>query len=106
MENRVPALSQHANVYDTALVLVERKGFRVWQDQSRRTFWAEKDGWDFLADDPLGLLGLVTIWEHLAPSEYSEYWWRLRRERSYSKLPTTKPTYAPVYRAKSSQTEA
>jgi hypothetical protein len=74
----MPALGAYTNVLNTALVILQRKGFRVWSDEKEENWYAEKDGWDFMADDPIQLLGLVAIFEHQRPTEFSEYWWQLQ----------------------------
>lgn len=72
----MPTLSQYTNVHDTAVALLQRKGYQVWRDDGARLYCAERDGWDFAADDPVGLLGVVTIFEARRPTTYAEYWWR------------------------------
>jgi hypothetical protein len=94
----MPTLSQYTNVYNTAVALLRKKGFQVWRDEGQR-YWAERDGWDFLADDPVGLLGLVAIFEARCPPEWTEYWWR-DAEASYAhrNLPAAPARpYEPVY---------
>ncbi len=63
-------------------------------------FCAEKDGWDFMADTPCGLLGVVGIFEWKKPTSYKEYWWRERGDDIYGILPKTPPDYTPVYMKK------
>jgi hypothetical protein len=43
----VPALSAHSNVENTALVLLERKGYQYWYEHEAGLYFVEKDGWDF-----------------------------------------------------------
>ncbi|MCB9593940.1 MAG: hypothetical protein H6719_14500 [Sandaracinaceae bacterium] len=96
----MPALSEYANVYDTALVALEDKEFQVWFDPGPSLYCAEKDGWDFAAENPVSLLGLVAIWEQVGPSAYEEYWWRAgppSGEPRYRTLPSAPPTgYTPI----------
>jgi hypothetical protein len=47
-------LSAYLNVYNTALVVLERKGSSLYYDKSHDWWFAEKDGWEFLADNPDG----------------------------------------------------
>ena len=70
-------LSAHLNVYNTALVVLERKGWALRYDKLREWWFATKDGWEFLAEDPMQLLGLVAIYESHAPLAKSEYWWKI-----------------------------
>lgn len=95
----MPALSEYANVYNTALLILEEKGFRCWVDDVTETFRCERDGWDFMAESPVGLLGLVAIFEAVSPSEYSEYWWRKDSRIIYGALPHEPPEFVPVFTA-------
>ena len=88
----MPALSYYRNVYGTAVAILEEKGFQIWR--SGDDYCCEKDGWDFWAEDPVQLLGLVSIFESVGPTEYREYWWRMSHERELS---TTKPEFVSVY---------
>ena len=92
----MPALSEYANVFDTAVAVLERKGYQVWVSPRTDLVWAQRDGWDFAAETPIALLGLVAIYEHTRPAGYTEYWWRTEPERRYADLPTTPPDYHPV----------
>jgi hypothetical protein len=94
----MPALSEYSNVYDTAVTLLQRKGFQVWCDRAAKLYYAERDGWDFASDTPVGLLGLVSIFEAANPTTYREYWWRLDQSAAAGTLPDepTRP-YEPVH---------
>lgn len=87
----MPALSYYTNVHDTAVALLERKGFQIWFEPETDVYFAERDGWDFVADDPVALLGLVAIYEAAGPSEHEEYWWRDRGAAGVTKRLPTKP---------------
>ena len=89
----MPTLSEYTNVYKTALTVIRKKGFRTWYDDKTDLFCAEKDGWDFCAYSPCGLLGVISIYEHVNPSEYKEYWWRLN---DGEELSHSKPEYVSV----------
>ena len=84
----MPALSQYANVNSTALAVLEEKGYQVWYEKETELYYAEKDGWDFAADDPCGLLGVVAIYEFKRPRQYSEYWWRHGSAADTKSVPT------------------
>lgn len=92
----MPALSYYANVHNTALVILERKGYRVWTEGE--TYRAEKDGWDFLADDPVQLLGVVSIYEFHRPTSFREYWWKIDEPWLRDSLPTAAPEFTPVWK--------
>jgi hypothetical protein len=93
----VPALGEYPNVWDSALAVLEEKGWQVWRNPTADLYCAERDGWDFTADTPISLLGLVALYEHRRPDSYSEYWWRARPRRAGTDLPTSPPDYTPVW---------
>ena len=94
----MPALSAYSNVSNTCLVILEQKGFRCWTDQDGDCFLAEKNGWDFQADDPIQLLGLITIYERVDPADFKEYWWRIREPWLLEDLPKESPDFTPVWK--------
>lgn len=96
----MPSLSAYRNVFGAAHEALRRKGFQVWKDGE--LFWCEKDGWDFCADDPMQLLGLVSLFELVAPEQYEEYWWRLAYEHE---IPTAPQPYESVIFRKRSPSE-
>jgi hypothetical protein len=93
----MPALSEYSNVYDVAIGVLEKKGFQVWFDRGRDMFFCEKNGWDFSSESPCGLLGLVAIYEQVAPEGYSEYWWTMPTQTTHRSLPSSPTTYKPVW---------
>ena len=72
----MPTLSEYSNVHSTALFHLQTRGFQLWYDTDEELYFAERDGWDFAADSPTGLLGLVYIFELTSPQTYQEYWWQ------------------------------
>lgn len=95
----MPTLAEYSNVYETALEVLREKGFQLWYDKPTDTYWAEKDGWDFQADSPCSLLGLVAIYEHRRPIAHAEYWWRAESDQLYRNLPETPRPYVARWRA-------
>jgi hypothetical protein len=95
----MPALSQYSNVDDTAVALLKRKGYQVWRNDEHQLYYAERDGWDFAANDPVGLLGIIAIFETVSPTEFREYWWRDDSAAGLTyRLPTSpERQYRPVY---------
>lgn len=85
----MPALSQYTNVNGTATAVLRSKGFQVWWDESLNLYFAERDGWDFAADDPIALLGLVAIFEDRRPTGYREYWWRSNGDAEAADVPSS-----------------
>jgi len=59
---------------------------------------AEKAGWDFTADDPVQLLGLISIYETQQPAEYREYWWKIDKPCLVDDIPNEPPDYTPVWK--------
>ena len=96
----MPALGYYTNVHNTALVILQLKGYRVWRDRDTDHLCAEKEGWDFMADDPVQLLGLVAIHEVQQPASFREYWWKIDKPWLLDAVPETPPDYTPVWERK------
>jgi hypothetical protein len=47
---------------------------------------AENDGFYFCADNPIELLGLVAVQDHVRPREDVPYWWQMKRPDLYEEL--------------------
>jgi hypothetical protein len=91
------ALSEYTNVYNTALLVLRKKGYQLWFDQLTQDYCAEQNGWGFRSPSPCGLLGLVAIFEFKQPESYAEYWWRESGEELYERLPNAPPRpYEPI----------
>ena len=60
-------LTEFHVVSNVALLILRERGYRVWWGASERPaaddWWAEKAGREFIATNPLALLGLVVLWE-------------------------------------------
>jgi len=61
-------LSAEINTYNSALQIIKSKGYKIFlypseSDEFFGTYWAIKENRDFIAEDPLRLLGIITIWE-------------------------------------------
>jgi hypothetical protein len=92
----MPALGEYVNVYNSALQVLESKGFRVWIDKQADMFCAERNGWDLMAENPISLLGLVALLEHRSPDIYKEYWWKSEGSLDYRALPEEPPNYISI----------
>lgn len=88
-------LVSHANVYNTCLRILSNRGFamRVEGELDDDGCWptdahwiAEKDGFHFLADNPIELFGLVALQDHFQPAEDIPYWWRQDGDDVYEEL--------------------
>jgi hypothetical protein len=93
----MPALSYYTNVHNTALVVLNRKGYRIWTEEGGRVICAERQGWDFRARDPVQLLGLISIFEYHQPEAYKESWWKIDEPWLYESVPAARPNYLPVW---------
>ncbi|WP_194891004.1 hypothetical protein [Catenulispora pinisilvae] len=51
-------------------------------DEGLSMWFAAKDGFTFAADNPIELLGLVTVYEDVQPKEDQPYWWREKTDWS------------------------
>ena len=78
------SLGSHANVYNTCLRILRQRGFalrlegEILPDGSYPPdpLWiADKDGFQFVADNPIELLGLTAIYDHVRPRSDDPYWW-------------------------------
>ena len=60
-------LTEFHDVGNVAILALGERGYRVWWEASERPgaddWWAEKEGREFIATNPLALLGLVALWE-------------------------------------------
>ena len=92
----MPALSEYANVSNTVFNILEKKGYQIWYDDEVDMYCAQKNGWDFMAYSPCGLLGLVNIYEFKKPEIYKEYWWRDNEKDLVDNLSRKKPKYISV----------
>ncbi|CAI2766744.1 hypothetical protein [Flavobacterium collinsii] len=72
----MPALSEYSNVHNTVINIITNKGYKIWYNKKNETYYAEKNGWDFMAYSPCSLLGIISIFEHKKPQSYKEYWWK------------------------------
>jgi hypothetical protein len=93
----MPSLSEYVNVYNTALIILQKNGYQVWYDTKSKLYFAEKGGWDFAADSPCGLLGVVSIYEFQKPATYREYWWKEDGAHIYGHLPKQPRAHKPVW---------
>jgi hypothetical protein len=86
------SLSSHINVWETCLQLMNRRGYRLEmsyaddEDGGLSTWSAAKDGFTFMADDPIQLLGLITVYEDVQPEDNRAYWWCAKTDRSHPGL--------------------
>lgn len=76
------SLGSAGNVHATCLRILRAKGYALARDVGRYEdddgpygYLAEKDGFTFAANDPIELLGLAAIYEHVRPTEDAPYWW-------------------------------
>ena len=88
-------LASNANVHNTCLRILAAKGYALRVNgepeedgqHPTRCFWiAEKDEFYFCADNPIELLGLVAIRDHVNPPEDISYWWRVEGPDLYSEI--------------------
>jgi hypothetical protein len=94
----MPSLSNFSNVSNTALIILKDLGYDVWWRDEEKTFiCCQKDGWDFMAQDPVELLGLIKIYEFHKPDKHTEYWWKIQEPWLLDSIPTTSPEYKPVW---------
>jgi hypothetical protein len=80
------SLGSHANVFNTCLRILRQRGFALHVEGEMTAdgcypddaLWvAEKAGFRFMADNPIELLGLTAVFDHVQPSEAQPYWWNV-----------------------------
>jgi hypothetical protein len=84
-DNTMSSLGSHANVYNTCLRVLKIRGYTLWIEGfiDKNTgsadpflWYAKKNGRVFYADNPIELLGLTTIDEHVGSVDDTQsYWW-------------------------------
>jgi len=78
------SLSSALNVYNTCLLILRSKGYVLsFQKFENDAIWwrAKINEYDFLASNPIELLGLVAIYEFKQPSDVpKDYWWKVEGE--------------------------
>jgi hypothetical protein len=73
-------LHAHANVWETCLQLLERRGYELsielgTDEEDSDLYCARRGSFTFTAWNPIELLGLAAIHEDVAPEEPRSYWW-------------------------------
>jgi hypothetical protein len=80
-------LASNANVYNTCLRILRARGFALevsGEPEPDGSYpascnWiARKDGFYFCGDNPIELLGLVAIFDHVRPTADESYWWAVK----------------------------
>lgn len=88
------SLGSNANVYNTCLRILRQRGFSLRLDygvdygvERELPLWiAEKDGFRFIGDNAIELLGLTAIFDFVKPAKDEPYWWTVRGEDIWSEL--------------------
>jgi len=89
------SLSSHANVYNTCLRILRHRGYDlrltgdVLPDGSYPPdpLWiAQKGGFKFCADNPIELLGLTAVYDHVGPTAAAPYWWSVEGPDIWAEL--------------------
>ena len=77
-------LASNANNYNTCLLILRSRGFALEVSgeaepdgsyPSECRWIARKGGFYFCGDNPIELLGLVAIYDHVQPQDDRSYWW-------------------------------
>ncbi len=80
------SLATHINVWETCLQQLHRNGFTLRvefdEDERPRYWYAERDRFDFVADNPIELLGLTSVYEDIRPTRDDPYWWSASTDTS------------------------
>lgn len=70
-------LSSYINVFNTCLVLLQRRSYALRCEKASDAWFAEKNGFVFRGGNPIELLGLVAIHEEVKPAAAVDYWWKI-----------------------------
>jgi hypothetical protein len=92
-------LSSHANVYNTCLSILRQRGYALRLEygandgeEYESPLWiAEKDGFRFMADNAIELLGLTAIFEFVKPTKNEPYWWSVDGPDIWDELQNAAP---------------
>ena len=87
-------LFSYSNVWNTCLHILRSRGFYLYlvgdpganESITNCTWNAEKNGIRLRGNNPIELLGLVTIYEHHQPAEDTSYWWQIEGENLIEEL--------------------
>lgn len=83
------SLSSNANVWNTCLRILRLRGYTIQVEgeldgdgcRPFHAMWiAEKDDFRFVGDNPIELLGLVGIHDHVRPGADAPWWWYIEGE--------------------------
>ncbi len=88
MEQNGCRIADAMNTYNTALKVIEAKGYKVFlypdcREEYLGDFWAIKDSREFIGSDPLRLLGVISIWENTGDNWQQN---NLPKENVYDKI--------------------
>ena len=77
-------LFSYPNVWNTCLLILQMRGYHLYvlsngddYDAVNCEWCADKGGIKLKGHNPIELLGLAAIREHLFPAEDKPYWWRI-----------------------------
>src|SRR6187455_409201 len=76
------SLYAHANVENTCLRILSSKGYtlKVYDDGDGYLYEAQNGDYNFLAHDPIALLGLIAIYDFKGQPQAApqSYWWTVK----------------------------
>lgn len=83
---RKSRIADAMNTYDHALTIIKKKGYKIFLYPDEREeflgdFWTFDDERDFIASDPLRLLGLITLWEN-----FGDDWQKTKVKGEYDEI--------------------
>jgi hypothetical protein len=76
-QERLCRMADALNTYQYAFDVIMEKGYKIFfipdpREEFDGDYWAIKDRRDFIASDPLRLLGLISIWEEFGNTWYTQ----------------------------------
>ncbi|NNG01923.1 MAG: hypothetical protein HKM93_21225 [Desulfobacteraceae bacterium] len=89
-------INNHVNVYNTCLRIMRSRGYKLRVDgeldqeelikPGSLIWYAEKGRFSAMAENPLELLGLTSIYEFKMPTTDESYWWVVEGEDIFNEL--------------------
>ena len=82
-------IADAANTYNWALTVIKSNGYKIFLYPDRREeyygdYWAIKGNREFIGEDPLRLLGVISLWETLGDNWQTQD--KLRCEKLYDEI--------------------
>jgi hypothetical protein len=82
-------LASRGNLYNTCLILLRKKGYALRYNKDNEDWFASSGEVSLQADNPIELLGMVSIHEAVPSEAKGDYWWRMNSPDIWGELDPT-----------------